>query len=246
MISNTVLIITVVVGLGSFVPNLCDASGEWCLEGPLSAFENSDVVFCGYATEKCISLTGSEEWSFEAVAVWKGEVEKIVQASPGVGAILLELGGFYLVYADSAKGGLVFDCRTYPFACALVDRYKLQKPLRMLADSEIQRVSLEDIAQSITEPNKECRSDHSDCRWLKSEADALVPHLVSVVNSEHPGDSEAAARALGYLGVGAHAAVPDLERVAEEGDERLVRAAQWALVRIFEDREAQINKRGAK
>ena len=127
--------------------------------------------------------------------------------------------------------------RTREWSEALVDLYQLPKPLDVVPPFEMPTVTVESLIETVIDGYEVNWLVH-DFRWLTQDAGRIVPVFTSVLRSQAPGDTEVAMEILGYMGPASQSAIPDLERIAKNGSERLRGDAFSALDRIeTSDRE---------
>ncbi len=237
----------------------CRNAVAWSAEeGPMNAFKAADVVFAGYLTEVCTRLDeqkdwprsqlSTQTWTFKVFAIWKGNVEERADIvviriwSPfEYGWEPFQLGNSYLVYATRTNGTLSSQHRTTAFSQALVDRYLLPKPSKVTAPSEFHEVTLDSLIQTVIDGSGDPMTI-IDFKWLRKDADRIVPVMTSVLRSQRAGDTDVAMRVLGLLGPPSSVAIPDLERVTTDPSERRRESALRALDSIETDQTQRLRR----
>ncbi len=235
---HRILLFWIALILATLAPPRIIAQSASADQGPMEAFDEAEAVFAGYAAQRCTRLDGgkdrwekptsSELWGLDVVAIWKGNIGARVDIDSRCARRPFELGRLYLVYAAGTNGQLATQCRTADYSAAVVDRYLLPKPTKISAEFQFHEVSLDSVIYTVIEGSL-YPEIVKDFKWLRKDADRIVPVFTAVLRSQSPGDTGVAVDALGHIGPSSRSAIPDLERIATGGTERLRDKAIRAL-----------------
>ena len=244
---NRILFVYAAIVLATAVTSRVSAAGSVHEQGPLDAFKEADVVFAGRAIERCTRIkkgtSGTrplDSWTFDVLAIWKGNIDARVLVDVETGLPALSLDRLYIVYATGASDSLVSERRTGEYGAALIDRFLLPKPSKIAKGFEVREVSLDDIIQSVIDGAG--TNAVEEFKWLQAAAGRIVPVFLSVLQSQKPGDPWVAMGVLGCMGSSSRVAIPDLEREAAAPSERLRIQAVEALDRIETDTSERLRR----